>query len=244
MSERNPGGRVAEAGKREDNGPVMSDCNTRIIAPSLLAADWSKVGEEVRRAEQAGADWLHLDVMDGHFVENVSFGLFIVETVRKLTRLPVDSHLMIENPERYIQDFIQAGSDWVSVHIEGNSNIHRTLQSIRAQGAKAGIVLNPGTPVIAIEAVAPIVDYILLMSVNPGFSGQKFIPETVKRIREVCKLAKSAGVNPIIQVDGGISAETLPACAAAGANCFVAATSVFKHPQGIAAGVRALRGAG
>ena len=214
------------------------------IAASILSADFTNLEKAIRAVEDAGGDWIHIDVMDGHFVPNISMGPFIVETVRKLTRLPVDSHLMIENPERYIQDFIQAGSDWVSVHIEGNSNIHRTLQSIRTQGAKAGIVLNPGTPVTAIEAVVPIVDYILLMSVNPGFSGQKFIPETVERIRAVRKLAKSTGVDPIIQVDGGISAETLPACAAAGANCFVAATSIFKHPQGIAAGVRALRGAG
>ncbi len=213
------------------------------LSVSILSANFANLEREIRAVEDAGGDWIHVDVMDGHFVPNITMGPFIVETVRKLTTLPLDCHLMIEKPERYIRDFIQAGADWISVHIEGNPNIHRTLQSIQASNVKAGIVLNPGTAVSAIEAVIPTIDFALVMSVNPGFSGQNFIPQTPGRIQSIREMCAKFNVQPLIEVDGGISADTLPACAEAGANCFVAATSVFKHPGGIAAGIQALRNA-
>jgi ribulose-phosphate 3-epimerase len=158
-----------------------------LLAASILSADFSNLGDQIHQAEIAGVDWIHIDVMDGHFVPNITMGPFIVETVRKLTTLPIDVHLMIEKPENFISAFIKAGADYVSVHVECNSNIHRTIQSIRANHAKAGIVINPGTPASAAFALLPFVDYILLMSVNPGYSGQVFIPEVLNKIPELRK---------------------------------------------------------
>lgn len=212
-----------------------------ILSASILSADFSNLSDQIQQAEQAGVDWIHIDVMDGHFVPNITMGPFIVETCKRITRLPLDVHLMIEKPENHIESFMDAGADYLSVHIEGNPNTHRTLQSIRARGVHPGIVLNPGTTAGQIQAVLPFVDFALVMTVNPGFSGQNFIHEAAAKIPEIRRMA--AGSNPglKIEVDGGITAETLPVVKAAGADICVAATAIFKHPGGIEAGVRALR---
>ncbi len=215
-----------------------------LLSPSILSSDFTRLGDQIREAERAGADWIHVDVMDGHFVPNISMGPVIVEACRRITALPLDVHLMIEKPERFVQDFIHAGATHLTVHIEGNPHVHRTLGVIRELGASPGIVLNPGTPAASLEAVLPFVDMVLVMSVNPGFSGQKYIPTTPRKIAQIRAMMQALGVQANIEVDGGITAETLPACAEAGANVFVAATSVFKHPGGVAAGIAALRSAG
>ena len=214
-----------------------------LLSASILSADFTDLHGQILQAEQAGIDWIHIDVMDGHFVPNITMGPFIVEACRRITHLPLDVHLMIEKPERHIAAFIKAGATSVSVHIEGNPNIHRTLQEIRSLGARPGIVLNPGTPASQINAVLPAVDFVLVMSVNPGFSGQSFVPETVEKIKAVRQLFDSINPAGLIEVDGGITAETLPLVQAAGADICVAATAIFKYPDGIAAGIRTLRGA-
>ncbi|MEW6180053.1 MAG: ribulose-phosphate 3-epimerase [Chloroflexota bacterium] len=211
------------------------------LSASILSADFSNLADQIRQAEDAGVDWIHIDVMDGHFVPNITMGPFIVETCRRITRLPLDVHLMIEKPENHIQSFFNAGANWISIHIEGNPNVHRTLQYIQTLGAKAGIVLNPGTSVHAIEAVLPFIDLVLVMSVNPGFSGQSFIPQSTQKINAIRKLLDQTNPAAILQVDGGINSENIISVADAGANCFVAATAIFKHPLGIAEGVRSLR---
>jgi len=212
-----------------------------ILSASILSADFSNLRDQIRQAEEAGVDWIHIDVMDGHFVPNITMGPFIVETCKRITKLPLDVHLMIEQPERHIDAFMDAGADYLSVHIEGNPNIHRTVQSIRARGVHPGIVLNPGTPTGQVQALLPFVDYALVMSVNPGFSGQNFISESSEKIREIRRL--SADLNPSlkIEVDGGITADTLPLVKAASVDICVAATAIFKHPAGISAGIQALR---
>lgn len=211
------------------------------LSASILSADFSNLSDQIRQAEDAGVDWIHIDVMDGHFVPNITMGPFIVETCRRITSLPLDVHLMIEKPENHIQSFVNAGANWVSIHIEGNPNVHRTLQLIRSLEAKAGIVLNPGTPSQAIEAVLPIVDLVLVMTVNPGFSGQTFISQVLSKITSIRKLMDESNPKAILQVDGGINPENIAAVAEAGADCFVAATAIFKHPQGIAEGAKSLR---
>ncbi|WP_299026189.1 ribulose-phosphate 3-epimerase [uncultured Thermanaerothrix sp.] len=215
--------------------------NEIILSASILSADFARLADEINQAEAAGVDWLHVDVMDGHFVPNITMGPLIVETCRRISSLPLDVHLMIEKPERYIDAFIHAGANYVSVHVEGNPNIHRTLQTIRSLGAKAGIVLNPGTPACAISALIPAVDFILVMTVNPGYSGQTFLPETLGKISEIKTLLEQHRSQALIQVDGGINSQTLPLAYAAGARVFVAATAIFKHPRGIQEGVKSLR---
>jgi ribulose-phosphate 3-epimerase len=215
--------------------------NNIILSSSILSADFAHLEDQIRSVEDAGVDWIHADVMDGHFAPNISMGPFIIETVRRITNMPIDTHLMIEQPEKLIKAFINAGSSRVSVHIENNPNVFRTLQEIRELGASPGIVINPGTPTGSIEAVLPIVDLVLVMNVSPGFSGQKFIPETLVKVAQVRDMIKSIGSSAQIQVDGGITEETLPAAYQHGARVFVAATAIFKYPQGIAAGVQALR---
>ena len=212
-----------------------------LLSSSILSSDFTRLGEQIREAEVAGVDWIHVDVMDGMFVPNISMGPFIVEACRRATALPLDVHLMIERPERYIEDFIRAGANHVTVHIENAPHVARTLQSIRELGAAPGIVINPGTPAASIEAVLELIDMVLVMSVNPGFSGQSFILNTPRKIAQVRAMLDAAGSQAYIEVDGGITAKTLPACAAAGANVFVAATAIFKHPRGIAAGIAELR---
>lgn len=212
-----------------------------LLSSSILSSDFTRLGEQIREAEIAGVDWIHVDVMDGMFVPNISMGPFIVEACRRATALPLDVHLMIDRPERYIEDFISAGANRVTVHIENAPHVARTLQSIRELGAAPGIVINPGTPAASIEAVLELIDMVLVMSVNPGFSGQSFILNTPRKIAQVRAMLDAAGSQAYIEVDGGITAKTLPACAAAGANVFVAATAIFKHPRGIAAGIAELR---
>lgn len=212
-----------------------------ILSASILSADFANLQDQIRQAESAGVDWIHVDVMDGHFVPNISMGPFVLETCRRLTTLPLDVHLMIENPERYIDAFARAGASIISVHIENNPNVHRTLQAIRALGAKAGIVVNPGTPAAVLSAVLADVDMVLVMTVNPGYSGQAFIPGVLAKIAEIKTMIDQANLTIPIQVDGGITAETLPLAQARGASIFVAATAIFKHPSGIAAGINALR---
>lgn len=212
-----------------------------IIAPSILSADFTRLGEEIRACETAGADWIHVDVMDGRFVPNITMGPFIVEACRRITGLPLDVHLMIEKPELHLEAFAKAGATGLTVHVETCPHLHRTLQYIKSLGCRAGVVLNPGTPVGALEAVLGEADLVLVMSVNPGFSGQAFIPESTARVAEVRRRLDALGSAAWLEVDGGVTAENAGKLKEAGATAFVAATAVFKHPQGIEAGIKALR---
>lgn len=214
---------------------------TPLIAASILAADFTHLEEDIRQAERAGVDWIHVDVMDGHFVPNISMGPLVVEACRRITSLPLDVHLMIENPDQFLEAFAAAGANRISVHIEGNANVHRTLQTIRSLNCLAGIVLNPATPAWSLREVARMVDLILVMTVNPGYGGQAFLPEMVEKIGEIEKMIANLPNPPLIQVDGGITAHTLPLTHKAGARVFVAGSSVFKYGEGIEAAVRALK---
>ncbi|HET8540805.1 MAG TPA: ribulose-phosphate 3-epimerase [Anaeromyxobacter sp.] len=211
------------------------------IAPSLLSADFGRLAEEVRAVEAAGADLIHVDVMDGRFVPNITIGPLVIEAVRKVTRLPIDAHLMIVEPERYVEAFAKAGADIVSVHAEVSPHLHRTLQAIRAAGARPAVALNPATPLSAVEWVLGECEMVLVMTVNPGFGGQRYIDSGTRKVADLRALAD--GVNPKleIEVDGGVKPETAAAVAAAGANVLVAGTAVFGQPEYRAAisGIRA-----
>jgi ribulose-phosphate 3-epimerase len=211
-----------------------------IIAPSILAADLSQLGDQVRQAVDAGADWIHVDVMDGSFVPNITFGPDIVKTVRKVTDLPIDVHLMIVNPERHLQTFADAGANHITVHFETCPHIQRTLQTLREMDVSPGLVINPGTPVTFLRELTLDFDLILLMTVNPGFGGQSFLETMVDKIRRTKALLDATGSEAMIQVDGGISSETIRTCYDAGATNFVVGSSIFRHPNGIAAGINAL----
>lgn len=215
--------------------------NRYILAPSILSADFSRLGEEIASVEAAGADWIHVDVMDGHFVPNITMGPFIVETCRGITKLPLDVHLMIEKPERYLEAFAEAGASGLTVHVETCPDIVATLRQIKALGCTAGAVLNPETPVGAIQPALQEADLILVMSVHPGYSGQSFVPETVNKVSEIRKKLNALRSSAWLEVDGGIDVETLAQMKEAGATAFVAATAVFKHHQGPRAGIEALR---
>lgn len=214
-----------------------------LIAPSILSADLTNLGADLRACEAGGADAIHIDVMDGSYVPNITFGPDIVRACKRITDLPLDVHLMIVEPERHIKTFIDAGADIITVHYETCPHIHRTLQTIREMGAKAGLTFNPGTPVNAINYLGNLIDQVLIMSVNPGFGGQKFIPASLRKILVVKQLLSEWDSNAMIQVDGGISVETIAEVFQSGARNFVAGTAVFAHPDGIAAGIAALRAA-
>jgi ribulose-phosphate 3-epimerase len=211
------------------------------ISTSILSADFSRLGAQISEAEAAGADWIHVDVMDGHFVPSLTMGPFIVEACRSITGLPLDVHLMVEQPEALLDAFAKAGSSLISVHVEACPHLHRTLQSIRQLGCLAGVVLNPGTPAVLVEPVLHLVDLVLVMSVNPGASGQSFIPEVLPKVTEIRQMLDRVNPQAVIEIDGGITPETLPAALKAGVQVFVTAYAVFKNPAGIAAGIRALR---
>lgn len=197
------------------------------IAPSILSADFSRLGEEVAEVEQEGADWIHIDVMDGHFVPNITIGPLIVEAVRPCTTLPLDVHLMIEKPDRYIPAFVESGADWITVHQEACPHLHRTVHLIKEQGVKAGVVLNPATPTSCLESILPDLDMVLLMSVNPGFGGQAFIPGVLDKIRQVREMAERVCPELEIQVDGGINSGTAALTVAQGASVLVAGSAIF-----------------
>ena len=197
------------------------------IAPSILSADFANLAKEIKDVESGGADYIHVDVMDGHFVPNITLGPMIVKAVRPITDLPLDVHLMIENPDQYIEAFAEAGSDYITVHAEATPHLHRTIQLIKSRGIKAGAVLNPGTPVDMIKHVIEDLDMVLLMTVNPGFGGQSFIQSVVPKIREVHELAQQFNPSLEIEVDGGITAETAKVCADAGATVFVAGSAIY-----------------
>ncbi len=197
------------------------------IAPSILAADFSKLAEEVKAVEEAGAKLIHIDVMDGHFVPNITMGPIVVDALRPVTNLPLDVHLMIENPDQYIEEFVKAGADYITVHVEACRHLHRTIQLIRSLGAKPGVVLNPHTPVETIQHVLEDIDLVLLMTVNPGFGGQKFIHSVVPKIETLSGMIKEKNLNVEIEIDGGINAETIKPCAQAGASIFVAGSAIY-----------------
>jgi ribulose-phosphate 3-epimerase len=211
------------------------------IAPSLLAADFARLGEEARAAAAAGADWLHLDVMDGHFVPNISFGPVVVKALRRHVAIPFDVHLMIAPADPYLAAFAEAGADLISVHPEAGPHLHRTLQTIRALGKRAGVVLNPATPVQAVEHVLDLADLVLVMTVNPGFGGQSFLESQLPKIAALRRMIAATGRAIALEVDGGVTAETAPRCIAAGADVLVAGTAVFGASD-YAAAIAALRG--
>ncbi|MBW1841381.1 MAG: ribulose-phosphate 3-epimerase [Deltaproteobacteria bacterium] len=199
----------------------------KLIAPSILSADFSKLGDEIKSVEEAGADWIHVDVMDGHFVPNITMGPMVVNAVRRVTSLPIDVHLMIENPERYIEDFSKAGATFISVQVETCMHLNRVIQMITETGSRPGVVLNPSTPLSSIDWVLEYVDFVLIMSVNPGFGGQAFIPNSLQRIRDLKKMIQERTLSTLIQIDGGVNDETIAEISDAGADVFVAGSAIF-----------------
>jgi len=213
------------------------------IAPSILAADFGKLVEEVKDVEKAGADLIHVDVMDGHFVPNISFGSIAMDAIRPHTELPLDVHLMIENPDQYIEQFAKAGAAYITVHVEACRHLHRTIQLIRSYGVKPGVVLNPHTPIETIKHVLEDIDMVLFMTVNPGFGGQKFIRSVVPKIKELSDIIKEKNLDVAIEIDGGVNAETIVPCAQAGATIFVAGSAIFGKEDRTAA-LKAIKEAG
>jgi ribulose-phosphate 3-epimerase len=214
-----------------------------VISASILAADFTCLGDQIHEAITGGADWIHIDVMDGRFVPNITMGPMVVETCRRITPVPLDVHLMIEEPERHLEAFAKAGASILTIHVETCPHLYRSLEYIRQLGCKAGVVLNPGTPAESLQPVLHLVDLVLVMTVNPGFGGQQFLPATLKKIQKIRGWLDETDSDAWLEVDGGIDTDTLPNTYAAGARAFVAGTAIFKHPAGIGAGVRALRSA-
>lgn len=213
------------------------------LAPSILSADFGRLAEDVAKVEAAGADWIHVDVMDGHFVPNLTIGPGVTAAVRKATSLPVDVHLMISEPDRYIDAFVAAGADRITVHQEAVPHLNRCLDQIRQAGALPGVALNPSSPVSLLEDVVADLDLLLIMTVNPGFGGQSFLPGSAAKISRARRLLDQAGSQAVLQVDGGVDARTIGACALAGADNFVAGNAIYGHADGAEAGIRALRDA-
>jgi len=212
-----------------------------IISASIISLDFLSLENQLSLSKSAGIDWLHIDVMDGQFVPNITLGPMFLPFCKKVVDMPLDVHLMINKPENHIESFAYAGANYISIHVENNPNILRTLQKIKELGCKAGIVLNPGTSAESINELLPFVDLILVMTVNPGFSGQKFIPEMISKIKRIRKMIDESKFNVLLQVDGGINKETIASVVNAGADVIVAATAIYKYTDGIKAGVDALR---
>lgn len=212
-----------------------------IFAPSILSADFTRLGADLATCQASGANWIHVDVMDGRFVPNLTIGPVVVEACRRATDLPLDVHLMIEQPENLLEAFTKAGASRIIVHVETCPHLHRTLQQIKSLGCAVGVTLNPSTPAVAIQPVLGMVDQVLVMSVNPGFGGQKFIPESVDKIRQIRAMLDEIKSSARLEVDGGLTSKTLPLVRDAGADTFVAGSFIFHHPKGIAAGIRELR---
>ena len=211
------------------------------LAPSILAADFARLGEQVRDAEKAGADRIHVDVMDGHFVPNISFGAVVVQALRPITGIPLECHLMITDPDKYIETFAKAGAATIIVHVENNANLHRTVQIVKSLGKKVGVTINPATPPASLVEILPELDLILVMTVNPGFGGQRFLTSTLAKIRQVRQMIDRTKPTIELEVDGGIDAETAPLAVEAGARVLVAGSSVFGVKEGIAVGMERLK---
>ena len=203
----------------------------KLIAPSILSADFSILGDEISTVEKAGADWIHVDVMDGHYVPNITIGPLVVEAVKKVTKLPLDVHLMIEHPDKYIPAFAESGADYISVHVETCPHLNRTIQFIKSCGVIPGVVLNPSTPLSSIEWVLDDIEFVLIMSVNPGFGGQAFIKNSLDKIRDLRKLIDRNGARALIQVDGGVNEKTISEISKAGTDVFVAGSAIFGSPN-------------
>ena len=210
------------------------------LAPSILSADFARLGEHVQQAE-AGGDWIHVDIMDGHFVPNITFGPLIVEAIHPVTKLPLDVHLMIENPDNYLAAFAEAGADLLNVHLEACTHLHRTIQQIKNLGCKAGVTLNPATPLSTLEEILPDVDLVLLLSVNPGFGGQAYIPGTTSKIKRLRQMLNAIGSHAELEIDGGVNVDTIAEIAGAGATVLVAGSAVFNSEASVAENIQQLR---
>ncbi len=212
-----------------------------LIAPSIIASDFTRLGDEIAACQSAGADWIHVDVMDGHFVPTITVGPLFVEACRRATSLPLDVHLMVANPDQQLESFAKAGADRLTVHVEACPNLPQTIERIKSLGCKAGVTLNPSTPTSALDAILPLADLMLVMSVNPGYSGQKFMPEMIDKVREIRNKLNALRSQAFLEVDGGMSVDTLPLMHKAGANVFVVGNFAFKHPAGVSEAIRSLR---
>jgi ribulose-phosphate 3-epimerase len=215
--------------------------NKFLLTPSIIASDFTHLADEIAACESAGVDWIHVDVMDGHFVPTITVGPLFVQACKRVTKLPLDVHLMVSNPDQQLEAFAKAGADHITVHVETCPSLLQTIEKIKSLGCKAGVTLNPLTPVSALDAALPLVDLVLVMSVTPGYSGQAFMPEMIGKVEEIRNKLNALRSQAWLEVDGGMTAETLPLMHKAGANVFVAGNAAFKHPLGVAAGIKMLR---